>query len=110
MLSTESYKFTGFLFKSYPSLMTTKESAEIMDKVFASGELESRAHLLRIINSFLLSEMAKHTAAEKGNFLFKAFLSVHTPDCTESQAKKVQLSTVNMEELVGNTQGFADSG
>jgi hypothetical protein len=47
--------------------MTTKESTEVMDKIFASEELEARAHLLRITNSFLLSEMAKHTAAEKGD-------------------------------------------
>ena len=56
----------GFLFKAYPSLMATKDSAEVMDAIFAADDTEPRAHLLRIMNSFLLSEMAKHTVVEKG--------------------------------------------
>jgi hypothetical protein len=64
----QEFKYiAGFLFKSYPSLMITRESTEVMDNIFASGELESRTHLLRIVNSFLLSEMSKHAAAEKGS-------------------------------------------
>jgi len=67
----------------------------IMDATFASQEEESRARLLKIMQEFLLSEAAKHAQKEKG----------------KTNAKVKQAPTdVNMEELVGNTDGFADSG
>jgi len=75
--------------------MTLDSSAMIMDATFASQEEESRARLLKIMQEFLLSEAAKHAQKEKG----------------KTNAKVKQAPTdVNMEELVGNTDGFADSG
>jgi cohesin loading factor subunit SCC2 len=67
----------------------------IMDATFASQEEEGRARLLKIMQEFLVSEAAKHSQKEKN----------------KANMKGKQASTdVNMEELVGNTDGFADSG
>ena len=57
----------GFLFRSYPVLMTNENSAELMDSVFASPDLDVRARLLRIIQDFLMSESSKFMAQEKGD-------------------------------------------
>lgn len=85
----------GFLFRTQPTLMTLESSAMIMDATFASQEEEGRARLLKIMQEFLVSEAAKHTQKEKGKAGGKC-----NPAATD----------VNMEELVGNTDGFADSG
>ncbi|EMD39745.1 hypothetical protein CERSUDRAFT_150412 [Gelatoporia subvermispora B] len=83
----------GFLFRAQPALMTAEHSANIMDAIFASPEEEAHGRLLKILQDFLVSEAAKHSAKEKAN------------------AKgKTAAEKVNMEELVGNTDGFADSG
>ncbi|THH14012.1 hypothetical protein EW146_g6273 [Bondarzewia mesenterica] len=83
----------GFLFRAQPTLMTLDSSAMIMDAIFASSEDENRGRLLKIMQDFLLSEATKHTEKEK-----------------KSAKGNLTLSDVNMEELVGNTDGFADSG
>jgi cohesin loading factor subunit SCC2 len=75
--------------------MTLESSAMVMDATFTSQEEEGRARLLKIMQEFLLSEAAKHSQKEK----------------SKMNAKGKQAATdVNMEELVGNTDGFADSG
>ncbi|KAI0927411.1 hypothetical protein AcV5_007956 [Taiwanofungus camphoratus] len=81
----------GFLFRAQPALMTADTSATIMDTIFASPEEEARGRLLKILQDFLVSEAVKHAAKEKEN-------------------PKDRSTEVNMEELVGNTDGFADSG
>ncbi|QRW20097.1 proline-rich protein Rad9 protein [Rhizoctonia solani] len=81
----------GFLFRAHPSLMTREDSAEMMDAVFASPQEEAQARLLKIMQEFLLSEASKHTQAAASNRPKKA-------------------SAVDMDELIGNTDGFADSG
>ncbi|PPQ86325.1 hypothetical protein CVT25_005626 [Psilocybe cyanescens] len=82
----------GFLFRAQPTLMTMERSARIMDGIFASSEEEGKGRLLKIIQDFLVSEAAKHSAKEK--------------ESTKANTK----TEVNMDELVGNTDGFADSG
>ncbi|KAJ4497024.1 hypothetical protein C8R41DRAFT_824439 [Lentinula lateritia] len=79
----------GFLFRAQPTLMTFDQSATIMDDIFASNDLDGKARLLKIIQEFLVSESIKHSRKEK---------------------QRKQLAEVNMDELVGNTEGFADSG
>jgi cohesin loading factor subunit SCC2 len=86
---------TGFLFRAQPSLMTLESSAMIMDATFASQEEEGRARLLKIMQEFLVSEATKHAQKEKNKTTTKG---------------KITPTEVNMEELVGNTDGFADSG
>ncbi|CAE6459153.1 unnamed protein product [Rhizoctonia solani] len=79
----------GFLFRAHPSLLTREDSAEMMDAIFASPQEEAQARLLKIMQDFLLSEASKHTHS------------------VNNKAKK---GAVDMEELIGNTDGFADSG
>jgi cohesin loading factor subunit SCC2 len=67
----------------------------IMDATFASQEEDGRARLLRIMQEFLVSEATKHAQKEKGK--------------TNVKGKQPPME-INMEELVGNTDGFADSG
>ncbi|KAG8738993.1 Sister chromatid cohesion protein 2 [Ceratobasidium sp. 414] len=80
----------GFLFRAHPSLLTHDDSAEMMDVIFASPQEEAQARLLKIMQDFLLSEASKHTHAANNN--------------------KPKKGAVNMDELIGNTDGFADSG
>ncbi|KAF9220470.1 hypothetical protein BS17DRAFT_739205 [Gyrodon lividus] len=82
----------GFLFRAQPTLMTLERSADIMDAIFVSPDEESRGRLLRIMQDFLVSEVAKHAEQQK-----------------ESAQKKSD-GVVDVAELVGNTEGFADSG
>lgn len=82
----------GFLFRAQPTLMTLERSASIMDDIFHSSDLESRGRLLRIMHDFLVSESLKQHEEQKGG------------------AKGKQGGVVDMAELVGNTDGFADSG
>ncbi|KAJ7134305.1 hypothetical protein C8R44DRAFT_770123 [Mycena epipterygia] len=85
----------GYLFRAQPSLMTMDRSAVIMDDIFSSSDEERRGRLLKIIQEFLVSESAKHSAKQKDTIAIKG---------------KAKPADVNMEELVGNTDGFADSG
>src|SRR5258708_9788784 len=57
---------TGSLFRSNPSLMTTEESASLMETVFSSSDLDARCGLLKTVHKFLLSESAKFEADLKG--------------------------------------------
>ncbi|KAJ1303221.1 hypothetical protein OPQ81_011419 [Rhizoctonia solani] len=81
----------GFLFRAHPSLLTREDSAEMMDAIFASSQEEAQARLLKIMQDFLLSEASKHTHTAANN-------------------KPKKGGAVDMEELIGNTDGFADSG
>ncbi|KAH9480188.1 Protein rad9 [Psilocybe cubensis] len=83
----------GFLFRAQPTLMTMERSTRIMDVIFMSSEEEEKGRMLKIIQDFLVSEAAKHDAQEK-----------------ESTNANNSKSEVDMGELVGNTEGFADSG
>lgn len=101
----------GFLFCAQPTLMTLDQSAAIMDEIFASDDQDGKARLLKIIQDFLTSEAIKHSQKEKGLSLVHFTFNLQTYCISESAkgrgAKPVE---VNMEELVGNTEGFADSG
>ena len=74
--------------------MTLESSATIMDDIFASPEEEGRTRLLKIMQDFIVSEAAKHTSKEKAS----------------NQKSKQVTADVDMGELIGNTDGFADSG
>lgn len=82
----------GFLFRAKPTLMTLDSSAAVMDAIFASPDENDHGRLLKIFQDFLLSQVAKHNETIKG---------------TQGKGKG---KAVNMDELIGNTDGFADSG
>lgn len=84
----------GFVFRAQPTLMTLESSATMMDAIFSSSEEDTKARLLKLIQDFLVSESLKHSAQEKES----------------AKTKSKSTGEVNMEELVGNTQGFAESG
>ncbi|TRM61170.1 hypothetical protein BD626DRAFT_502962 [Schizophyllum amplum] len=81
----------GFLFRAHPTLMSTPDSAVVMDRVFEGDDEDARARILRIMQEFLQAQEQKHAMQER-------------------ESQKMRESDVNMEELVGNADGFADSG
>jgi cohesin loading factor subunit SCC2 len=84
----------GFLFRAKPTLMTEETSATVMDAIFHSPDEADHARLLKIIQDFLLSQVTKFNESQKG----------------AAAAAKGKGKAVNMDELIGNTDGFADSG
>lgn len=106
---TPNQNVAGFLFRAYPTLMTLESSATIMDAIFTSPEEEARGRLLKIMQDFLITESTKQSAQEKGQP--PKFCIRLSPDIFAVAHKtKHSQSKINMEELVGNTDGFADSG
>ncbi|KAJ8463322.1 hypothetical protein ONZ45_g17624 [Pleurotus djamor] len=93
MLRGRILQCLGFLFRAQPTLMLLPGSASIMDAIFSSSQEEEKGRLLKIMQDFLVSEASKHSAKEK-----------------EANQVKSKSQDVNMDELVGNTDGFADSG
>jgi cohesin loading factor subunit SCC2 len=55
----------GFVFRAQPTLMTVERSATIMDAIFSSPDEDGRARLLKIIQDFLVSEAARHSAVRQ---------------------------------------------
>ena len=100
----------GFLFRAQPALMTAEPSAADMDAIFAAPEEEGRARLLRILQDFLVSEAAKHAAKEKGEHGRESACALAQRNSANARPKASASTTVDMEELVGNTDGFAESG
>ncbi|KIP08264.1 hypothetical protein PHLGIDRAFT_127100 [Phlebiopsis gigantea 11061_1 CR5-6] len=92
-LRTRILQCLGFLFRAQPALLTADTSSRIMDDIFSSSDEEARGRLLRIMQEFLVSEAEKHASLQK-----------------EKVSKKLPAQKVDMEELVGNTDGFAESG
>jgi cohesin loading factor subunit SCC2 len=82
----------------------------IMDAIFASPEEDGRGRLLKIMQDFLISEASKHSAKEKGVKPGRHRYTFNLYSATENIKGKSKRSDVNMDELVGNTDGFADSG
>ena len=77
----------GFLFRAYPTLMLLQPSTTIMDGAFKSGSPQTRLQMLKILQDFLSSQAR----------------SAPTGKVKAEQGVKI-------DELVGNVDGFADSG
>jgi cohesin loading factor subunit SCC2 len=77
--------------------MTEESSAAVMDEIFKSEDEEDHGRLLKIIQDFLLSQVTKHNEAQKQKG-------------AQASLAKSKGKAVNMDELIGNTDGFADSG
>lgn len=85
----------GFIFRSHPSLMLSDEISEVMDNIFKAGSGTDRELLLKIILESLSSN--QHSLTDE-------------PISSPSKKEVVEVERVNMDELVGNTDKFADSG
>lgn len=72
--------------------MLTETSTSIMDTVFAAGTPQSTVQLLRIIQDFLASQGKLGIVPSAGAIAID------------------QSRELAMDELVGNVDGFADSG
>ncbi|GAA5844746.1 hypothetical protein JCM11251_002267 [Rhodosporidiobolus azoricus] len=83
----------GFLYRSYPTLMLHVSSTQIIDAIFDSPNPKLHLQVLRIVQDFLASQ--ERAATVVGG--------------QPTKKKKVE-EGVKMEELVGNVEGFADSG
>lgn len=88
--------------------MTHESSAHLMDQIFSSGDEEAKTRLLKILQDFLSSESAKHSAQEKGTY--SPLLLMAPNKVSAAYANKKAAKGVDMEAFVGNTHGFAESG
>lgn len=91
--------------------MTEEATSGLMDGIFASNDVDMQGRLLKIIQDFLSTTSAKQTEVEKGSaanimplkhMRFKFF--------SAAPMVKPPTVTVNMDEFIGNAQGFAESG
>ncbi|GAA5958305.1 hypothetical protein JCM3765_004786 [Sporobolomyces pararoseus] len=83
----------SFIWRGYPTLMIEPASTSIIDAVFDSPDRGLQLQILRIVQNFLASQERS------------------TPSAPTTKAKRKKAETgVQMDELVGNVEGFADSG
>ncbi|SCV73614.1 BQ2448_6044 [Microbotryum intermedium] len=99
VVSSAALSSLGFLFRAYPTLMLLPPSTSIMDAVFDSPAQQTQLQLLKIMQDFLGSQ------ARAGP----------TPLLVGESKKAAAAAArahggVKIEELVGNVDGFADSG
>ncbi|GAA5983631.1 hypothetical protein JCM10908_000358 [Rhodotorula pacifica] len=90
----------GFVFRTHPVLMINEASTNIIDAVFDAPEIAPRLQLLRIIQDFLLSQEQVQAAAAAAT----------TRPKTKQKSGGAASNGVEMDELVGNVEGFAESG
>ena len=81
----------GYLYRGYPSLMLKPGSTDILDAIFAAKDDRTVFQVLRIIQDFLQSQE-------------------RTPAVQAGANVKSEQQSVKIDELVGNVEGFADSG
>lgn len=85
----------GFVYRAHPTLMLHQASTTIIDAIFESEAPQMHHQILRIVQDFLASqERAVAVAAT----------------LPADKKRKKAVNGVKMEELVGNVEGFADSG
>lgn len=94
--------------------MTLEPSARIMDKIFQSDSDETKGRMLKILHDFLVSEASKHAEVEKekekGAILLGFIRVVLLNTVTGLKVSSGVDEKVNLAELVGNTEDFAESG
>ncbi|EKM54090.1 uncharacterized protein PHACADRAFT_162472 [Phanerochaete carnosa HHB-10118-sp] len=100
----------GFLFRAQPALFTTETSSRIMDDIFSSSDKEARGRLLKLMQDFLVTEAEKHANLQKENGMLAIHVGIWSHCCVAMAKAKSSDEKVNMQELVGNTDGFAESG
>lgn len=98
----------GFLFRGFPLLMISEGGAQVMEECFASTETTEKEMLLRILLDFLTSDSAKR-APDAPTVPVAPGRKASASASSVAAAKKAT-KAVDMKELVGNTDTFADSG
>lgn len=85
-----------------------------MDKIFQSDSDETKGRMLKILHDFLVSEASKHAEVEKekekGAILLGFIRVVLLNTVTGLKVSSGVDEKVNLAELVGNTEDFAESG
>jgi cohesin loading factor subunit SCC2 len=105
-LRTAVLSALGCLFKGFPTLMMRQESTSIMDTIFQDlAHPESRSRLLFLVQDFLASQASKNS-----NDATDVVKSKGTPSKRATPKKALLQDGVDLNELIGNTDGFADSG
>ncbi|CBQ69573.1 related to proline-rich protein required for meiotic chromosome condensation and synapsis [Sporisorium reilianum SRZ2] len=90
----------GFIFRAHPTLMTRPSLTAMMDDIFASGSLQDRATLLKIILDFLSADSLRRNPDN----------AVVTAGTGRRKPENPDAGSVDMTILVGNTETFADTG
>lgn len=92
--------------------MTLEPSTRIMDKIFQSDLDETKGRMLKILHDFLVSEATKHAEMEKekGVIMPKIIQLVLLNPVIGLKVTNGADEKVNLAELVGNTEDFAESG
>ncbi|KAJ9475705.1 Sister chromatid cohesion protein 2 [Pseudozyma hubeiensis] len=90
----------GFIFRAHPTLMTRPLLTAMMDDIFASGSLQDRATLLKIILDFLSADALRRNPDN----------AVVTAGTGRRKPENPDAGSVDMTILVGNTETFADTG
>jgi len=94
--------------------MTLEASTRIMDEIFQSDSDETKGRMLKILHDFLVSEASKHAEVEKekekGAVLPTITQRVFLIPVTGLKVSNGTDGKVNLAELVGNTEDFAESG
>ncbi|PWN45724.1 hypothetical protein IE81DRAFT_167089 [Ceraceosorus guamensis] len=99
---TTALQSLGFMFRAHPGLITKDSTRKIMSRVFRDGDAGERDLLLRIVREFLTSEQ-RRSSPEAANAKNRASLS-------NSATLIATPQKVEMNELIGNTETFADTG
>ena len=90
----------GFIFRAHPTLMTRPSMTAMMDGIFASGSLQDRATLLKIMLDFLSADSLRRNP---DNTVVNVGVGRRKPENPGA-------GSVDMTILVGNTETFADTG
>ncbi|KZP01340.1 hypothetical protein CALVIDRAFT_492971 [Calocera viscosa TUFC12733] len=91
-ISTAALQCLGIMFKAYPRLLTHDSTLTLMDTVLSSNDVEARGRVLKILQDFLASEATKRAEEER------------------EYKKTGKRTEVDMDELIGSANTFADSG
>lgn len=99
----------GSLFRGFPLMMISEDGMEVMDAVFAKGTPAEVEMLLRIILDFLTVD-SERRAPERLAAAEAVASSAKATGRKSNTSSSAASKAVNMKELVGNTDSFADSG
>lgn len=80
----------GYFFASYPTFMISKISLSLMDKIFEQGTIDLQTQLMCVFQEFLAAEEKRIDRRE--------------------ELKSVDFKDVDVDELLGNTEEYAELG